>query len=136
MTPTETLLKELEELNKEAAPEPWEDDGDAIWCDEDGYGSEWVDFKDGNGQVAGRVSVYHNDTGSGRCEARNTAKLITKSRNSLPALLQIIRTQNETLNNISKYGTWGSRPVIWVGAVDEARDALSRCDEIAKGVKG
>ena len=28
------------------------------------------------------------------------------------------------LTNISKYGTWGNKPVIWEGAVQEAKDAL------------
>ena len=124
MTPTESLLKELEELEAKATPGPWRREyTDGITAFIETEGEECILIEEGYG------FAKHSDF-----------LLVSKSRNSLPALLQIIRTQREELERMAKVdvsllsnelaAAWALRH--WVFA----RDALSRCDEIAKGVKG
>jgi hypothetical protein len=135
MTPTESLLKELEELSKEATSGPAE-----AYIDDNGHAH--LRFpKIPRGFHGG---CYGYLTYSGIQDAQLDAAI----RNSLRALLQIIRTQREELERMAKVdvsllsnelaAAWALRH--WVFA----RDALSRCDEIAqtvsslgaKGVKG
>lgn len=136
MTPTESLLKELEELEKLATPGPWIWDQEG-WMDEDECHdtcpSHFNGLNSANDEpvISGCTYDKHN-------LRLPDAEFISASRITLPVLLQIIRTQREELERMAKVdvsllsnelaAAWALRH--WVFA----RDALSRCDEIAKGV--
>lgn len=80
-------VAKLRELEKAATPGPWTADGDAQWCDEDGYyGDEWIDMP-----RQARTYIQHSRmSGEARVHARDNAALIVEARNALPALLDEI----------------------------------------------
>ena len=132
MTPTESLLKELEELEKNSSRVvAWYSHGD-----EDGTirgpWHRWFKCQEGDNGRPDSIGTVKED-----CDYAAAAM------NSLPALLQIIKTQREALKEAGDSLEVAVGRLVYVHALlskDLSRDAraislaLSRCDEIAKGV--
>lgn len=128
MPPTESLLKELEELEKKATPKPWiREYSDGIIAFIETEGEECILIEEGFGFAK-----------------PNDFLLVSKARNSLPALLQMMQTYREALTRIEYRFSLNTKPglepseMYWHSEVKVlhgiTKEALSRCDEIAKGV--
>ena len=120
-TPLETLLKRLEDVESKATPGPWiEEVGNHVGFLGQAFSQVVTEATDDDGDrtVVAPERIQYAD-----------GFLICESRNSLPALLQIIKLQNSALHEIVACRRFDEH----VGP-NTAGYALSRCDEIAKGV--
>lgn len=114
MTPTESLLKELEELEAKATPGPW--------------GLDYSNAVDGFGVCSSPLKIEVPQAN------QHNPELIVTMRTSLPALLQIIREQKSALEYGIEHQNKSHATETCTCIASINRQALSRCDEIAKGV--
>lgn len=118
----DTLLTELTKLEAAATKGPWHLEQSPMWD------PEYYDEKDGDERYSEVGPIKSCD---GCAIAHGTdVKFVAESRNSLPTLIAVINEMKGALEiyaDATRYSEWDITP-------EDARTALSRCEEIVKGM--